>query len=139
AVADRVDRRSMAMLGGWIGALSALALGLIVLAGAVETWHVVALAFTGGMGRSVSRPAETAMVPNLVPSEHLLNAIAMISISVHGSRVVGPLLGGILLEVVGAGSVFLLSAALSAAGIAALVRIPRRASAAPSEAPLSAS
>ncbi|MPZ98178.1 MAG: MFS transporter [Dehalococcoidia bacterium] len=138
AVADRVDRRRMAVLGGVIGALSALALGVIAFAGAVATWHVVALALTGGMGRAVSRPAETAMVPNLVPPEHLLNAIAMTSISVHGSRIAGPLVGGILLEMIGAGAVFLLSAALSTAGIAALMRIAPSRSAVASQAGLSA-
>jgi len=126
AIADRADRKRMAMTGGAISALSAVVLGAIVLADVVQTWHIVLLALTGGMGRAISMPAENAMIPNLVPAEHLLNAIAFSSISVHGSRIAGPLVGGVLLELVGAGAVCLLSAALSVAGIAALSRIGAR-------------
>ena len=126
AVADRADRKRMAMAGGALSALSAAVLAAIVLADAVQTWHIVLLAFVGGMGRAISMPAENAMIPNLVPQEHLLNAIAFSSISVHGSRIAGPLVGGVLLEMVGAGAVFLLSAVLSLAGVAALSRIALR-------------
>ncbi len=123
AVADRVDRKRMAMTGSAVSALSAAILGAVVLADTVAVWHIVLLALVGGAGRAISMPAENAMIPNLVPAEHLLNAIAFSSISVHGSRIAGPLVGGVLLEFVGAGAVFLLSAVLSLSGIVALSRI----------------
>ena len=57
----------------------------------------------GGLARAFGTPAEQAIVPNVVPHEHLLNAIALSGITRHGSRIVGPLLGGALLTTIGAG------------------------------------
>lgn len=126
AVADRLDRRQIALCGGALLLLSAVALAALTLGGVVQVWHVVLLAAIDGGARAASQPAIQSLVPNVVPKEHLLNAVSLSGITTHGSRLVGPLFGGVLLATLGPGSVFALSACALVIAIAALWRVELR-------------
>ena len=120
ALADRMDRRLLSIWAAYISLFGTFGLAIVTIAGVVEVWQVVGFSLLGGISRAVQQPAANSMTPSLVPPEHLLNAIALQSISVHGTRIAGPLLGGVILASLGPGPVFLLSAGLMVAGTAAL-------------------
>ena len=126
ALADRIDRRRLALIGVTIGLVGTIGLVLVTALGVVQVWQVVVLALLGGVARAVQTPAEQAMLPNLVPPAHLLNAIALSNISQHGSRMAGPLIGGLLLTTLGPSAVFALSAGFFVASFAALWAIDYR-------------
>ncbi len=123
AVADTFDRRRVALGAAGVAIVTSLALAALTFADAIRVWQLVVLALVAGSARAFATPAEDAMTPNVVPREHLMNAVALSGISRHGSRLAGPLLGAVLLTLLGAGWVFLLSAVLllgSAAQLSAL-------------------
>lgn len=126
ALADRVDRRLMAIGADAVGIVMAGGLAAITLAGVVEPWHVLVFASIDGVARAFGTPAEQAIVPNVVREEHLLNAVALSGITRHGSRLAGPLLGGALLTTLGAGAVFVLSAVFLLLALQQLVRLEYR-------------
>lgn len=123
AVADRIDRRRQLLATTTAAVFASLLLAVLTIAGVVEFWHVVALSLLSGAAQAATVPARQAMMPNLVPREHLVNAIALGGIAQHGSRVVGPLFGAALLAFAGAGYVFLLSTVLLSFGVAGVWRI----------------
>lgn len=123
AIADRVDRRRMALGGAIASIVLATVLAVLAIGGLITPWQIVAIALIAGIARSISTPAEESLVPNVVPPEHLVSAIALGGISRFGSRVVGPLFGGVLLATLGPGYVFMLSAALFAGSIYQLARV----------------
>jgi MFS family permease len=127
ALADRADRRRMAMGADAVGIVSALGLAAIALPGLVEPWHILVFAALGGTARAFGTPAEQALIPNVVPREHLLNAVALAGITRHGSRVLGPLAGAALLTTFGAGSVFLLSGGFLTLALYQMSRLQHRA------------
>ena len=129
ALADRADRRRLVIAANSVSILAAVALMAITLGDLVEPWHIVALAGLGGFGRALGTPPEEALIPNLVPREHLMNAVAMRGISNHGSRLAGPLFGAIVLSAIGAGWVFALSAGFLLLSNAQVARIRYRPSA----------
>ena len=126
AIADRIDRRRLAIGALMLSVASSITLAAITLAGMVEVWHVVVLAVVQGWAQAAAMPAQRALLANLVPREHLMNAVALGGITVHGSRLAGPLFGGVLLATVGAGWVFVLSAVLLTLALALLIRIEYR-------------
>ena len=130
-LADRLDRRRMAIGAGAIGVVISLVLGLLVVTDVVETWHVVLLAVLQGTSMAMVAPAQEALMPSLVKREHLLNAITLGGLARHGSRVAGPLAGGVVLATLGAGAVFFLSAGLLALAVVQVWRIRWRPAAAP--------
>ena len=122
-LADRLDRRRMAIGAGAIGVVISLVLGALVVADVVRTWHVVLLAVLQGTSMAMVAPAQEALMPSLVRREHLLNAITLAGLARHGSRVAGPLAGGVLLATLGAGAVFFLSAGLLGLAVVQVWRI----------------
>lgn len=126
AIADRFDRRRLLIAGTIFGLLGAIVLAAITLAGVVQVWHVIALAFATGSAQAATVPTRQALIANVVPKEHLLNAVALGGISRHGSRVVGPLFAAGLLRSLGPGYVFIFSAVLLTGGLVEATRIKYR-------------
>lgn len=94
-VADRFDRRNV-LVGSQVVQMScALLLALLFATGVVQIWHILTLSFIVGTAQAFGGPAYQALIPTLVKSEDLPNAIAMNSIQFNLARIVGPVLGGL--------------------------------------------
>jgi len=127
ALADRYDRRRLAVFATLAATASQLVLAALALSGVIEVWHVVVLALLGGSAGSIGSPAQDAILPSLLRSpEHLLNGVALAGIARHGSRLLGPTLGAALLATSGAGYAFLLAAGFLSLSAWQLYRISFR-------------
>jgi predicted MFS family arabinose efflux permease len=101
-VADRVDRRHILLASQFVQMGCAFLLTALVAAGVVQVWHILCLSFTVGMAQAFGAPAYQALIPALVKSEDLPNAIALNSIQFNLARIIGPVLGGLALSKLGA-------------------------------------
>lgn len=126
AVADRFDRRRLMIWSTAFGIIGAALLAVITITDVVAIWQVGVLAFATGAAQAATVPTRQALIANVVPKEHLNNAVALGGISQHGSRVVGPLFGAAFLTTLGVGSVFVLSAVLLAISLVEVVRLRYR-------------
>ncbi len=109
-LADRLDRRHLIAAAHATNVIFALALAWLYFYADVAIWHLVTLSLLSGIARGVQLPASSALVPNLVPREDLLNAIALNNVSLQGSRLLGGITVSILLEAEwGIGGAFLLA------------------------------
>lgn len=120
-VADRFDKRRLLIVTQIVPGLLAAGLGLVVWADAATL--PVVFAFTLGLGlvNVFDNPARQTFVLEMVGREDLPNAVALNSVVMNTSRVVGPAIGGIVIEVVGLVPCFLLNAASYAAVVVALL------------------
>jgi MFS family permease len=100
--ADRHDRRRVLLMSQYLQMTCAFTLATLVFTGRVHVAHVLVLSFIVGIAQSFGGPAYSALIPTLVPKEHLQNAIALNSIQFNLARVIGPTLGGIALVKLGA-------------------------------------
>ena len=89
-------------------------------------WIVYVFAFVESTISQFFIPAKSAIIPNLVDEQHLLEANSLNSMSQELTRLVGPFLGGVLLGLLGINSVILVDAAsfLISAGMIALISLP---------------
>src|SRR6201999_1873652 len=81
---------------------SAFVLTALVITGTVQVWHIWCLSFTVGEAQAFAGPAYSALIPTLVNKEDISNAVALNSIQFNVARVIGPMLGGIALNKLGA-------------------------------------
>lgn len=125
-IADRVDKRRMVILTQLLAATSSALIALLLMTGWAQVWHLMALATLGGIAFAFEVPARQAFVSEIVGREHLLNAVALNSVLVNSSRVVGPAVAGLVMAAVGAGWCFLLDAAsyLVVTGTLLALRLP---------------
>ncbi len=119
-IADRVDRRRVIMLGQTVSSLLALALAVLTVTGLIQVWHIYATTLLSGLVMALATPARTAVIPNLVPRHHLLNAVALNSTVYQISNILGPAIGGLIIAVVGLGATYFVNGGAYLASLAAL-------------------
>ena len=101
-VADRVERRKVLLMSQYVQMSSAFILTTLILVGAVQIWEILFLSFVVGLAQSFGGPAYAALIPSLVSKEDMPNAIALNSIQFNVARVLGPAIGGLALDNLGA-------------------------------------
>ena len=109
-VADAFDRRILMLATNIAAAAVAIALAVLTLRGLTVVWPIYALAAVGAAVSAFDLPARQALVPTLVPREHLPNAIALGSIMLQLASVVGPSVGGLLIAAEGVASAYIVNA-----------------------------
>ncbi len=90
-LADKFQRRRILQLMFFINFIHNLGLGILYFMDLILPWHLVFLAFLQGSARAAQMPSGQALVPNIVPKEKLLNAVALNMSTVHATRLLGPL------------------------------------------------
>jgi MFS family permease len=119
-LADRYDKRRLLLGAQAAMALLALALAALDLSGAVQLWHVYALAFGLGLASVVDTPVRQAFVSEMVGPDDLPNAVSLNSATFNSARIVGPALAGAAIAAVGTGWVFVANALSYVAVLAGL-------------------
>jgi len=123
ALADRWNRRNILLITQSLFALSAFALAALTYAGAIRYEYIVALALLNGLMLTVDLPTRQSLVAHLVPRADLANGIALNAAAFHTARILGPAIGGLLLEWVGAAPCFLVNALSFSAILLALLSL----------------
>jgi MFS family permease len=132
-IADRFDRRRTLMMTQSSLMVLGLALGLLLVFGQAELWHLYVFALLLGLVNAVDAPVRQAFVSDLVSSSNMSNAVALNSASFNTARLIGPAVAGVLIVLVGSGWVFVINAltfvamliALTLLGAGTLNRMPR--------------
>ena len=119
-LADRMAKRKLIMHTQALMAVPALAMWLLTLTGQIEAWMVFALVLARGLVTAIDNPARQSFVSEIVGSERVVNAIALNSVVIHSSRIIGPALAGSVIAFVDISICFLLNALTFAAMIVAL-------------------
>ncbi|HAC19325.1 MAG TPA: hypothetical protein DCF78_12210 [Dehalococcoidia bacterium] len=98
---DRVDRRKLVMSIQGFMAVFAFGFALLVLADVVRVWHVYVYAVISGACLSVTQPMRQTLIANTVAREAIPNAYATNTLTIPGTRMIGPFVGGILVATLG--------------------------------------
>jgi len=96
-LADRFNRRSLLIVSQVIAMAGALALGLAASFSADNKAVILITVAVIGIGGAISFPAWESMLPDIVPAEDVLNAIALGSAQWNAARLVGPLIAVVIL------------------------------------------
>lgn len=124
ALADAMDRRRL-LVAAHAG-LGLVYLGLWLNAGLGLNSVAVLLALVAVQGVSFGAAMTTmgAAVPRVVPAEQLVAANSLSALTRYTGAVVGPLLAGVLIPLVGLGTLYLLDALALVAVLWAVVTLP---------------
>lgn len=123
ALADRWNRRQILLITQSLFALSALTLAVLTYTGLVRYEYILALVLLNGIVLAVDLPTRQSLVAYLVPREDLANGIALNAAAFHTARILGPALGGLLLEWAGPALCFFINALSFGAILLALATI----------------
>lgn len=125
AVADRVDKRRMAMITQSCLALQAVVLAALDITGHLTIGAVYALTLALGLVNALDNPSRRGFVTELVPEDQIASAVSLNTAVMTGSRIFGPAVTALLVGPIGTAWLFSINAASFAAIIASLALIDR--------------
>lgn len=125
-MAERLNRKWLAGGATALNAANALVIGVLVVTGTVEVWHLYVTAFIGGTCQSIYNPVRQYLVYSSVGPESMTNAIALNSGAQNMSRVVAPNVSGALIGFAGIESSFFAEAMFFGAASLTLLQLKLR-------------
>lgn len=96
-LADTYDRRTVMMATRVVAAALAGLLALFTLSGAITIWLIYGLTAIAAGVTALDSPARQSLVPNLVPREHLSNAVSLNTLMWQIATILGPALTGVII------------------------------------------
>ena len=100
-IADRFNRWRILMASQVINTLVAATLLALIAADAIQAWHVYAAVFLQGATKSLEDPSRRTGILDIVGERRLVNALSLDTISNTAGKIIGPLLGGIMIDTSG--------------------------------------
>lgn len=124
ALADRMSPR-LTMLGSMgLRAVVVAPLAVLVLTGRVQMWEVYAIAMVFGIVDAFFMPARGSILPKVVADHELEPGNAVLNVTAQASVILGPVLGGVIVAVLGLGWAFAGDAACFAIGFLFILWLP---------------
>ena len=124
-VADRFPKRSLLVCTQSGLALAAAGLAVIDLSGVKSLWAIYGVTFVSGMFGSIDMPTRQSFVSEMVGLDDLPNAVGLNSATFNLTRIGGPALGALVIELASVGACFALNALSYLAVITALLAMRR--------------
>jgi len=123
AVADAFNRKKLLVATISLQIVPNLLLGILTLTGATQVWHIYALGLLGAFVEVFNWPARAALIPRLVPSHLLMNAMVVNTMILQTSFLVGPAIGGFLIDQGGLATAYFASTLLFVPAAIAIVSV----------------
>ena len=122
-IGETVNRKILLTVALFVSAASAAILCLLAVMGAIQLWHVIVGASISGVMGSGEMAVRRRMLGEVVPTDRMARAVAFDSLTGSFSRMIGPLLGGIVFDAVGLAGGFLISMLLHLSAAVGISRL----------------
>jgi MFS family permease len=121
AVADAFDRKKLLTATISLQLVPNLLLGILTMTDTIQVWHIYGLGLLGAFVEVFNWPARAALIPRLVPSALLMNAMVINTMILQTSFLVGPTIGGFLIDQSGLAMTYFASSLLFVPAVIALL------------------
>jgi MFS family permease len=122
-LADKVDRKRLLIVLAIEQLVFSLGVALVVASPHPSHVLLVVMVLLVGCGSAMFGPTYSAVLPGLVGKDDLPGAISLNSAQMNASRVIGPVIGGVLYSLIGPAWVFTANAATYLFVVAALLMV----------------
>jgi hypothetical protein len=125
--ADRLPRQWIMLVSDVGRGLAQAFVAYLLLSNKAEIWHLAALSAVYGVFEAGFRPAAGGLLPQIVDSEHLQQANALMGLALNFGTILGPVAAGLLIAASGPGEAIAIDAATFAisAGFLLMLKSPR--------------
>jgi len=100
-LADRLNRKRLLVATSTINLAAVVAMTLILQTDSVQYWYAYVIILVSGLGWALDMPSRRSLMADIVGRSGVTNAIALDSVGMHTSKMIGPLFAGALITFVG--------------------------------------
>ena len=116
-LAEKINRRQLLLIGFWGVATSCAVLSLLVLTDEIELWHIGLGAFLNGMIWSADYAVRPTLLGDIAGNNNVGVAMSLDSATTNVTRMLGPLLGGVIYAAIGLQGTYLVGLVLFSCAI----------------------
>jgi len=124
--ADRVNRKALIIVSDTSTALATLGLAFLMMNGVTDLWVILVACAIRSVGAGFQQPTVQAVIPQLVPQEHLLRVNGLFQTIQSGLALLAPAVAGAVFGAFGIVPAFFIDVvtALLGVGVLLLVTVP---------------
>ena len=123
-LADRLPPRLLLLASLSVATLVSATLVLLFVLEVAQYWHVALATLATGVVWTTDMPVRRRILGDAAGTDRIALAMSLDSATNNATRMLGPLLGGVLYQWLGASGAFALSACLYALGVAVILGVP---------------
>ena len=122
-LADWVDRRKLIRITQLINLVAGVVMLALLLTDAAQYWHSYIVVLASGLGWAFDMPARRSIVLDITGRVGVTNAMALDSVGMNASRMIGPAFAGVLIQAIGVSGGYFVVIALYAISLSFLMRL----------------
>lgn len=122
-VVDRYRRERLLRFVRFGFTLSAVVILVLIVTDILDVWHVFLLVGIVGMARAFDTVTRQTVIPDIVPREGIMNAVALTRSGRDVMQIIGPMVGGALLARYGMGLSYVVIVAMYLSGVGLALRL----------------
>jgi len=126
ALGDRYERRGLLLWGLLLVALTSALLAALALSELITLWQIAIGTFLSGLFVATDMALRRIVTAEIAGAERLGKAMALDAVSNNATRMLGPVLGGLLLEILGLPGIYLAAALIYVGGVVLVLRTRHR-------------
>jgi MFS family permease len=123
-MADRINKKSILIIGQFASGLVALGIAVYITLGAITWHHLFVASFLQATVASLMMPSRQAIIHELVGESSLMNAIALNAAAMNLLRLLAPAFAGFFIAIWSIEGVYYIMAALYATGLLFVIYLP---------------
>jgi len=123
-LADRLEKKRIIQGTQLVSSFLALSIGTLIISGTISWQYLLAASVVQGTLMPMLMPARHSIAPLLVGRERLMNAMALNSMLMSSSNLLGPTLAGGLIATIGIGRAYYIMAGLNIGALFLTARLP---------------
>lgn len=125
AIADRMDKRQILLITQ-VGVMAqAIFIGFAITTGTISLPMLFIVGVFMGATFSFNMPARQAFIPEVVPRDQMMNAIALNNTAMNSTRIFSPLAAGLFISVWGFDVTYYITGAMYGIGWLTVILLPR--------------
>jgi len=101
ALADKYERRKLLIYSQGTAMILSGILAILAFTGRINVYNLMSIGILQGVANSFNLPIRQSLIPELVPRDKIVNAVALTGMSITSTLVLGPSLGGLIVATLG--------------------------------------
>ena len=122
-LADVLDRKLLIAVTQFLNLISAVIMCVLLSLDIVEYWYAYIAIIIPGLGWSLDMPSRRSLIMDIMGPQGLTNGVALDSVGMHISKMIGPALAGALIAFTGVQGSYILLSVVMAVGCLLFLKV----------------
>ena len=122
-LADKLNRKRLIVITQFLTLIAASVMTIFMAAGVIEYWYAYIAILIPGVGWALDMPSRRSLILDVVGTQGITKGIALDSVGMHSSKMLGPAVAGAMIAFVGVSGAYVFLSILIASGCFLVLKV----------------